>query len=66
MPLFTYRCPMCKREWDERRDREDELLDVSEETCSCVIAPVFGERVRFQSAPSVVFMGTGWACKDRS
>lgn len=64
MPLFTYRCAN-GHEWDERRDRNDPLLDYSVEPCpACVVC--MGQRVKFGSAPAVYFHGRGWSRVDKN
>lgn len=54
MAWFTYRCPECGVEWDERCDRDDPDLDRGdwcpnpETFCESV-----GVRVRFRDVPAV-------------
>jgi hypothetical protein len=69
MPLFTYRCPICKREWDEKRDREDPNLDVASVRGGCVQAGTgeqTGRRVLFESIPAIYYHGRGWSQVDKN
>lgn len=60
MPLFDYRCPLCKKTVEVRRGINDPEIPPS---CEGHEAPVEMERV--PSAPAaVVFKGTGFHAVD--
>lgn len=62
MPTFTYECPECESQWDEKRDRTDKTLNLSEQDCPRCGVPV-GYRVFNPGTVTAVFRGEGWARK---
>lgn len=59
MPIYSYKCTLCGREYDKMKSFEE-----SDEVDECPYC--HGEGKREMSEPSVVFKGSGFYCTDNT